>query len=224
MSLIRRPLGGRLGGISTRFHALFYSDCNPDRRNSHHEKIMEFLQGIDDGFWNFLQFAVRQRAPWIDGVVALLRWLDNLWVLLALFALFTLLALGRREVRTAIFVLAAFAGGGVLAWGTQMLVARERPSGVINVIEFPITAWGFPSEHALLATVTYLSIALAAGGWYPRQQGKILAAACVLVFLLGGNRMLIGICFPTDVLAGWLGGISWVLFCSWWGERWGELV
>jgi undecaprenyl-diphosphatase len=181
---------------------------------------MDKIEGFDIGLWNALQQAVRAQFPFIDPILQTLCWLDNLWLLLALTVVFTLVALRRQQRATAIFVLAAFSGAAVLAWGTGPLVGRERPGGVVNWVEPPRTPWSFPSEHTLLMTTTYLAVAFSLADWFPQRRPWFLAAAWSLVFWLGWSRMFVGACYPTDVVGGWLAGIGWVLFCRWVQEKW----
>ena len=41
----------------------------------------------------------------------------------------------------------------------------------------------------------------------------IISIALLLTFLIGISRIYIGVHYPTDVLAGWVAGISWALLC-----------
>ncbi len=175
---------------------------------------MELIEAFDLGMWNALQ-SVRPLFPIIDSILQALCWLDNLWLLLGLVVIFTLLALARRQRGTAIFVLASFALAAALAWGTQPLVGRERPAGVVNWIETPRTPWSFPSEHTLMMTATYLSLMISLADWFPQRKVMIRVIGISLVFWLGWGRMFVGACYPTDVVGGWLGGIASVLFCRW---------
>jgi undecaprenyl-diphosphatase len=45
-----------------------------------------------------------------------------------------------------------------------------------------------------------------------------LAVAMLATFLVGLSRVFLGVHYPTDVLAGWLMGLSWALLC-WLVER-----
>jgi undecaprenyl-diphosphatase len=179
---------------------------------------MELIEAFDQGIWNALQ-SLRPILPFIDPILQTLCWLDNLWLLLALIVIFTLIAMANGQRGKAIFVLAAFALAGVLAWGTQPLVERERPVGVVNWIETLRTPWSFPSEHTLMATATYLALMIAMADWFPPRRILIRVIGISLVFFLGWNRMFVGACYPTDVMGGWLGGVGCVLLCRWVQER-----
>jgi undecaprenyl-diphosphatase len=119
----------------------------------------------------------------------------------------------RRRLRAGSFVAVAFAGGFLLLLAIRGLVGRERPEVHVNPLEESAATPSFPSERALLAAVAYLpaALALGAGMRSPRRQ-FLLAAASLLVLLIGVSRLYAGVCYPSDVLAGWLAGLTWVLF------------
>ncbi len=67
--------------------------------------------------------------------------------------------------------------------------------------------YGLPSGHAQLAVVFWGVLA----DWIDRKPFWILAFA--MMFLMGLSRLVLGVHFPTDVLAGWfLGGVTLWLY------------
>jgi undecaprenyl-diphosphatase len=56
----------------------------------------------------------------------------------------------------------------------------------------------------------------------PRDERRRVywaASALVLAFLIGLSRVMLGVHWPSDVLAGWSFGALWVLLMLWIAER-----
>jgi undecaprenyl-diphosphatase len=101
--------------------------------------------------------------------------------------------------------LAAKAALSVLALAFIVLVIkfsvrRERPAGEWGAIYRRSDPHSFPSGHAARAVM----LAVLAIGWGPAWLGVLLAAWAPLVSLA---RVLMGLHYPTDVIAGGLVGL-----------------
>jgi undecaprenyl-diphosphatase len=114
--------------------------------------------------------------------------------------------------RTALFVLVSVIGGTVISTGLKALFDRPRPelTGAVEVF----TA-SFPSGHATVSAVVYLTIGAILAERDPRVSVRIfyIAVAALLTFIIGCSRVYLGVHFPTDVLAGWSLGSAWALLC-----------
>lgn len=114
--------------------------------------------------------------------------------------------------RTALFTLFAVVGGTVLSTGLKALFDRPRPdlTGAVEVF----TA-SFPSGHATVSAVVYLTIAAILSERDPRLSLRVfyLATAALLTVVIGVSRIYLGVHYPTDVLAGWSLGSAWALLC-----------
>jgi membrane-associated phospholipid phosphatase len=66
------------------------------------------------------------------------------------------------------------------------------------------TSFGFPSGHAQNAVVLWGLLA----SWFNRPLGWIIATTLILLISL--SRMVLGVHFPSDALAGWIVGIMLV--------------
>lgn len=141
----------------------------------------------------------------------------------AVLALLTLFAIGflgvQRKWLDAAMLLIATIGGTLISEGLKVGFARPRPDLVAHVVE--TTSMSFPSGHAMLSAVTYLTL----GALLARTQkdihlrGYIIGAAIVLTLLIGLSRVYLGVHWPTDVLAGWCLGAAWALIC-WIAATW----
>ena len=105
-------------------------------------------------------------------------------------------------------------GGGALGFGLKEFVGRARP-----VLPDPVsTAPGlsFPSGHALGASIGCCLLLLITLRFLPRG-GRIaaVAAAALIVGSVALARVVLGVHFVTDVLAGITLGIGWVAVTTW---------
>lgn len=88
----------------------------------------------------------------------------------------------------------------------KQLIDRTRPNLVAH--ETRVFTRSFPSAHALNATAIYLTIATLLSGSARRKRVKItaLGTGVGLAGVVGISRVYLGVHWPSDVLAGWLGG------------------
>jgi undecaprenyl-diphosphatase len=137
--------------------------------------------------------------------------------LVTMFAVGYLLAIKRWG--GALMLLVATLGGTAISEGLKMGFNRPRPDLVAHIVE--TTSMSFPSGHAMLSAVTYLTLgALIARTQESRQlRGYVLGAAILLTLLIGASRVYLGVHWPTDVLAGWCLGAAWALVC-WTAATW----
>ncbi len=122
-----------------------------------------------------------------------------------------LLYAGRR--RAALFVGVSRVGALVLSQVTKGVVGRARP-----VFEHPVAQAGgasFPSGHALGGAVFWLTTALLVVPYAaPRLRPFLLPAAVVVALVIATTRVLLGVHFLSDVVAGLLVGAAWTAVCA----------
>ena len=118
-----------------------------------------------------------------------------------------------RKGHAALTVLVAVASGVLLSQTMKWAYARPRPELVPHGAEVYTTS--FPSGHAMMSAIVYLTLgallARAQSGQGPKIY--ILAVAVILTVLVGVSRVYLGVHWPTDVLAGWALGGLWALAC-----------
>ncbi|MBL8547702.1 MAG: phosphatase PAP2 family protein [Hyphomonadaceae bacterium] len=145
----------------------------------------------------------------------------------AVLALVTLMAAGyllaRKRWIDALMLLVATIGGTLISEGLKVGFNRPRPDLVAHIVE--TTSMSFPSGHAMLSAVTYLTLgALIARTQQKRSlRGYVIGGAILVTMLIGLTRIYLGVHWPTDVLGGWCLGASWALLCwvaaTWLGNR-----
>jgi undecaprenyl-diphosphatase len=129
--------------------------------------------------------------------------------LVSLSVLALLVLRGRRA--SALFLGLAILGGLALAQVAKAGFSRPRPDLVPHGVE--VATASFPSGHSMMATVTYLTLAvmLARAESRPRLRAFYVLLAALVAGLVGVSRVYLGVHWPSDVLAGWTLGAAWAL-------------
>ena len=111
----------------------------------------------------------------------------------------------------ALYVLASVVTGLLFSILLKMEFNRPRPD-LVPHDSFVSTA-SLPSGHALMSAVVYLTLgALLAEAQKQRiLKIMIMGLATLITILVGTSRVYLGVHWPSDVLAGWLAGMSWAL-------------
>jgi undecaprenyl-diphosphatase len=133
-----------------------------------------------------------------------------LGLIVAAVAVFLLLA-GR--LRAALLVLLATGGGGLGSMMLKRFFDRPRPD-LFTHGDFVVSA-SFPSGHAMISAVVYLTLGALVARLLPSRRLKayVMVVALLLPGLVGISRVYLGVHWPTDVLAGWVAGACWALAC-----------
>jgi undecaprenyl-diphosphatase len=131
---------------------------------------------------------------------------------LSLISLAGLAHLALRGQRfAALFLGGAITGGLLLSSAAKSAFSRPRPDLVPHGVDV-VTA-SFPSGHAMMAAVTYLTLAVMLARAAPETRMRVfyVAVAVILTGLVGVSRVYLGVHWPSDVLAGWSLGAAWAL-------------
>lgn len=93
-------------------------------------------------------------------------------------------------------------------------VGRPRPTIVPHLTEAAGTS--FPSGHSFNSACAYIAIALAFAALTPRRSVRwtLIGVAVALTLLIALSRVWLGVHWPSDVTAGWLGGAAWAFTAS----------
>lgn len=104
-------------------------------------------------------------------------------------------------------------GGVSISQGLKLVFGRERPDVAYRAVE-AVNA-SFPSGHAMLSAVVFLTLGVLTARFSDRRRIKVLAisAAVLLSLLVGASRVYLGVHWASDVLAGWSVGAAWAMAC-----------
>ena len=161
-----------------------------------------------------------------EGLVAALKVLSTIGSAVVYFPLFAAVAAWlawRRLPRLALFVVVTVAGSALLNLLVKLAVHRARP-----VVADPVAhaaGMSFPSGHAegaVVAASVLLLVFLPA--LHGARRAVAVALAASFVAAIGLARVMLGVHFVSDVLAGYVLGAAWVaamvaVFNAWRRER-----
>jgi undecaprenyl-diphosphatase len=118
-----------------------------------------------------------------------------------------------RKRAAALLVIVAIVGGILLSTGLKMGFERPRPDLVPH--ETRVYTASFPSGHAMLSAITYLTLGALLTRVQSRRRIKafLMGLAVFLTLLVGASRVYLGVHWPSDVLAGWSVGAAWAALC-----------
>ncbi len=157
--------------------------------------------------------------PWLALAAHGFTFLGNWSTVVIVTMLGAVWMLYRGQRRGALLLLVASLTGRGIVILAKLYFARLRPEEHLRLAE--VHYLSFPSGHAANSMIVYLGIALLAFE-KPEHRRWAVAAALLLSFLVGLSRPMLGVHWPSDVVAGWAFGLFWtllILSLSWHWER-----
>jgi undecaprenyl-diphosphatase len=150
---------------------------------------------------------------WFEEAARDVTGLGGMTVLTFVTAAVVVFLLMARKSASAFFVVFAVAGGLFLSSVLKLGFERPRPDLVPHATE--VYTASFPSGHAMLSAVTYLTLGALLARFQPSRRIKafFLSIAVILTLAVGASRVYLGVHWPSDVLAGWCVGAAWAAFC-----------
>lgn len=149
--------------------------------------------------------------PWVEEMLRDFTALGGVAVLTGLTLAASIWLALEGERRLAIVLVVAVLGG--LLTSSLLKLQFERPRPQLVPHGSYVYSHSFPSGHAMMSAATYLTLAVMIASSRGRKSVRVfvLLFALLLTVLVGLSRVYLGVHWPTDVLAGWIGGAVWAL-------------
>jgi undecaprenyl-diphosphatase len=178
--------------------------------------LLMFLQGAGELDRTILHALYVGHRPALADAARLVTLLGGGPFVTLLLVIAALALAFRGRVRIALVLFVGSLIGRLLVSFQKYELGRLRPDANPHLVE--VTSLSFPSGHAANAVVTYVGIVLlTAGDGRSRRIG--LAAAVTLSLAIGLSRVMLGVHWPSDVVAGWSFGLLWGMIMLWTAER-----
>ena len=118
-----------------------------------------------------------------------------------------------RQRKLAIFLAISVSAGSLLNTLLKQLIVRPRPDIFNHATDAALSS--FPSGHAMMSTIVYLTLGalLSLSSSDRRIKINILFWSVFLPLIVGISRLYLGVHWPTDIIAGWVAGATWSLLC-----------
>ncbi len=151
--------------------------------------------------------------PWVKGMARDITALGSYAVLSIITSAVLVYLVMSHQRAAAFWILAAVGGGMLLSNALKLVFERPRPDVVFHATRVFTTS--FPSGHATLSAITYLTLGALLASLHRPLNFKIyfLGMAILLTIAVGVSRVYLGVHYPTDVLAGWCIGAAWAAIC-----------
>jgi len=160
-------------------------------QNFEHE-VSDFVQSFrDDELTSYMKFVTQ---------------VGDLYGYIAIILILGFFLLLKRRFNLVIQIVSVVVSSALLNLVLKSLINRPRPYGEALV---KVNFHSFPSGHAMSAIVFYGLMIYFLFELKSFNLKVLLSMICVLmIFFIGVSRIYLGVHYPTDVVAGYLGGLS----------------
>jgi len=179
-------------------------EVQDERPHSYDEKILLSMREPGDT-------ANPLGPPWMEEMGRDITALGGFTILTGLTAASIGLMMLYGRPRLALLTLVAITGGMQMSAGLKHLFGRPRPDLVPHGVL--VTSASFPSGHAMMAAVVYLTLGVMLARTQTSRKVRlyIVSMSVFIAVMVGCSRVYLGVHWPTDVLAGWTLGGAWAL-------------
>ncbi|WP_353457761.1 phosphatase PAP2 family protein [Staphylococcus coagulans] len=135
--------------------------------------------------------------------------IGEVWAMITLsLIVVTLLMLYKYKIEAFFFALTMIMSG-VTNPILKNIFDRERPT-LLRLID--ISGFSFPSGHAMGATAFFGSLMFVAHRILKgKSKAFVISASALFIILISSSRVYLGVHYPTDIIAGIVGGVICIL-------------
>ena len=171
----------------------------------------EVLEGDSRGFDRAVLLWIHSHSPgWIDEPMRLVTALGYYWAVLPLLVVAVILFYRWGWRLSAILLAVSAAGSVVLTTVLKGVFGRARPE--LFDSGYDASFYSFPSGHATVAVGFYgMLTVILAYRLRVRARWAVAASGVLVVLLIGFSRLYLGVHYPTDILAGYLAALLWLV-------------
>lgn len=147
--------------------------------------------------------------PWLAESAAEITALGGYPVIVLAVLIVVGLLLVTRRYGPALYTVLSVGIGSLISHVLKEFYERPRPN-LVEHLDIVHTA-SFPSGHAMVGTVAYLTLAALVARFVDdwRVRVYVVSVALAMAVLIGLTRIYLGVHWPSDVAAGWALGAAW---------------
>jgi len=166
--------------------------------------LVDKVSGFDNKVYNLI---IKMKCEPVTFIFKLISTCCSIWFVVLLTALIMIFG---KDKKKAYYIALNLVLCFLLNQGLKFIFARERPTG-INMLN--LNSYSFPSGHSMMSVAFYGFI-----GYlflHSRRDKKIRIAVIlttiVLTFLIGISRIYLGVHYASDVLAGFVLSLAYLI-------------
>ncbi len=167
---------------------------------------------VEGGLWwdvAILRTIHATAQPPLDAIAPILTNFGTIWGVIPASVGIGIGLLYARRWRSLIYWLIALGGCGLISHFAKIWLHRGRPS----LWDYPpLSNFSFPSGHAM-ASMGFV-VALIVLTWNANWRIWVWLLGSGFVASIAWTRLYLGVHYPSDVLAGWMLSVAWVIGIS----------
>ncbi|CAB4737291.1 unannotated protein [freshwater metagenome] len=155
-------------------------------------------------------WVVTHRSPGLIRVMRVVTHLADGWTIVVVVAL-TVVVLRVRRLPGALLVVAATSSTAIVVGVVKSVVGRARPPAIDAATA--ASGYAFPSGHSAQAAACFGALGWIAASKTRRRRAWVVLAGgfLTLIVMVGASRVVLGVHWFSDVVAGWTVGGAAVL-------------